>query len=153
MPKVQHSTKLRIVQLYREGWRPYAIRKQLADESQVLSKSSIQCIIDKHKSGHFTSINAIITKHVVFQKINDQDITTIDNAFSNDCNLSARDIQRLLLVKNNTEVSLSTVGKAIDAAGWVSTAPRYCQLIRDANKELGLNFAKTRFKIMKIFKM
>ncbi|CAC5386171.1 unnamed protein product [Mytilus coruscus] len=40
--------------------------------------------------------------------------------FSNDCNLSARDIQRLLLVKNNTEVSLSTVGKAIDAAGWVA---------------------------------
>ncbi|VDI21004.1 Hypothetical predicted protein [Mytilus galloprovincialis] len=54
----------------------------------------------------------------------------------------ARDIQRLLLVKNNTEVSLSSVRKAIDAASWVSTAPRYCQLKRDANKEARVKFCQ-----------
>lgn len=79
---------------------------------------------------------------MVFQKINDEDITTIDYAFSNNCNLSARDIQLLLLVKNNTEVSLSSVRKAIDAASWVSTAPRYCQLKRDANKEARVKFCQ-----------
>jgi hypothetical protein len=47
--------------------------------------------------------------------------------------MSSRDIQRVLQEKN-VNTSLTTVRKAIDAAGFVSTKPRYCQLIRDINK-------------------
>lgn len=62
---------------------------------------------------------------VVFQKINDLDLATFNNTFTNDCNFSSRDIQRILSEKNNTNVSLSTVRGAIDAAGWVSTSPAH----------------------------
>jgi hypothetical protein len=47
--------------------------------------------------------------------------------------MSSRDIQRVLQEKN-VNTSLTTVRKAIDAAGFVSTKPRYCQLIRHVNK-------------------
>jgi hypothetical protein len=46
--------------------------------------------------------------------------------------MSSRDIQRVLQEKN-VNTSLTTVRKAIDAAGFVSTKPRYCQLIRDVH--------------------
>lgn len=78
----------------------------------------------------------------MFKTITDNDLLTIDAPLSNDCNLSARGIQQLLSTHNGTNVSLNTVRKAIGAAGWVSTAPRYCQLIRDANKDARVQFCQ-----------
>ena len=47
--------------------------------------------------------------------------------------MSSKDVQRVLKEKN-VNAGLTTVRKAIDAAGFVSSKPRYCQLIRDVNK-------------------
>ena len=49
----------------------------------------------------------------------------------------------LLRLKENDpqlDVSLSTVKRARQELGWVSTTPRYCQLIREANKEKRLKW-------------
>jgi hypothetical protein len=47
-----------------------------------------------------------------------------------------------MLQEKNVNTSLTTVRKAIDAAGFVSTKPRYCQLIRDVNKAKRVDFCK-----------
>jgi uncharacterized protein YebE (UPF0316 family) len=54
-----------------------------------------------------------------------EDIETIQTVLGENCNMSSRDIQRVLQEKN-VNTSLTTVRKAIDAAGFVSTKPRYC---------------------------
>jgi len=55
--------------------------------------------------------------------------------------MSSRDVQRVLKEKN-VNAGLTTVRKAIDAAGFVSSKPRYCQLIRDVNKAKRIDFCK-----------
>lgn len=142
MPKIEHVSKLRVIQLYREGWRPYAIRRKLAEDREHVTKSSIQRIINDFKSGNFLFETTITVPQISFKTINNQDLKTIDAALSNDCNLSARELQSILAEQNGTHVSITTVRKAIDAAGWVATAPRYCQMIRDKNKEARLQFCK-----------
>ena len=47
--------------------------------------------------------------------------------------MSSRDVQRVLKEKN-VNAGLTIVRKAIDAAGYVSSKPHYCQLVRDINK-------------------
>ena len=51
----------------------------------------------------------------------------------------------LLRLKENDpqlDVSLSTVKRARQDLGWVSTMPRYCQLISEANKEKRLKWSE-----------
>ena len=47
--------------------------------------------------------------------------------------MSSKDVQRVLKEKN-VNAGLTTVRKAIDAAGFVSSRLHYCLFIRDVNK-------------------
>jgi hypothetical protein len=55
--------------------------------------------------------------------------------------MSSRDVQHVLK-ERNVNAGLTTVRKAIDVAGFVSSKPRYCQLIRDVNKAIRVDFCK-----------
>ena len=44
--------------------------------------------------------------------------------------------------RNGCNISMSTVRRVIDVAGFVATKPRYCQLIREPNKEARVAFCK-----------
>ena len=61
---------------------------------------------------------------------------------SND-ELTVRDLHYLLSENfSDLKVSQSSVKRSRQNLGWVSTVPRYCQLIREINKEKRLAFCK-----------
>ena len=67
------------------------------------------------------------TEHAIFI---DEELTSNDERISS--------ILKSLLIEQWPElhdVSLSTIKRVRKQLGWVSTTPRYCQLIREANKK------------------
>ena len=128
MPKVQHRDKLQIVRLYEEGWKHSSIRRIMAKENvDYYTYSNIRYVIDQHCLGNLSPVTTVSTKPPSFKKICQEDIATIQTVLGENCNMSSRDIQRVLQEKN-VNTSLTTVRKAIDAAGFVSTKPRYSEL-------------------------
>ena len=60
----------------------------------------------------------------------------IDQAMiENDEHTASQLLQKLKDAFPNLDLSLSTVRRARKDLGWVSSTPRYCQLIREVNKE------------------
>ena len=61
----------------------------------------------------------------------------IDTLMMNNDKLTATDFLKEIQVKfpNMQSLSLETVCRARSKLGWVSTTPKYCQLIRQINKE------------------
>ena len=77
------------------------------------------------------------------RKLSDDCYVLIDNLLSENNELTTRML--LLRLKENDQqldVSLSTVKRARQELGWVSTTPRYCQLIREENKEKRLKWSE-----------
>ena len=67
----------------------------------------------------------------------------MDNALTSNDELTTRQVRGLLVQEfPELSVSLSTVKRARYELGWVATKPKYCQLIRDANKEKRLAWCK-----------
>ena len=63
-------------------------------------------------------VTTVSTKPPSFNNIGEEDIETIQTVLAENCNMSSRDDQRVLKEKN-VNASLTTVRKAIDAAGFV----------------------------------
>ena len=57
--------------------------------------------------------------------------------------LTGRQMRELLHEKwPNLDVSISTIKQARQSIGWVSTRPKYCQLVRAVNMEKRLSWCK-----------
>ena len=68
------------------------------------------------------------------RKINDEMIAIIDDALSNDDELTARETQSILVERwPNLDVTLSTIKKIRNQIGWKYTRPHYCQMVRDVS--------------------
>ena len=77
------------------------------------------------------------------RELSDDCYVLIDNLLSENDELTTRML--LLRLKENDpqlNVSLSTVKRARQELRWVSTMPRYCQFIREANKEKRLKWSE-----------
>ena len=67
----------------------------------------------------------------------------IDDALISNDELSTRQLHTLLVQQfPDVKLSHSTLKRAKYELGWVITNPKYCQLIRDANKEKRLAWCK-----------
>ena len=51
----------------------------------------------------------------------------------------------------NLDVSISTTKRVRQNIGWVSTRPKYCQLVRAVNMEKRLNWCKQQISAKEIF--
>ncbi|KAK3106153.1 hypothetical protein FSP39_013781 [Pinctada imbricata] len=76
-----------------------------------------------------------------FQKLEEDDIVAIQDALSANCMQSSTDIQKHFQDRG-TNVSKSTIKRAIAAADWTHSKPRYCSMIRDVNKQKRVEFCK-----------
>ena len=141
MPKLQHDDHLKIISLFRDGWSPKAIQRKFNDEGQLAGWSTIKDVIKKYQRGDIGYSVPEEQPIPRFNKIYDDDIAVIQAAFSENCRQSSRDIMRRLACRG-TNASKSTVKKAIKAAGFTATKPRYCQMIRAPNKEKRVEFCK-----------
>ena len=60
-------------------------------------------------------------------------------------NLTARHLRNLLEDRwPDLKVSLSTIKRARRQLGWVATSPKYCQLVREANREKRVAWCRER---------
>ena len=67
----------------------------------------------------------------------------IDEVMAANDETTARQMKCLLEDKwPGLSVSLNVVKRARKDLGWVATRPKYCQLVRDANKEKGLAWSQ-----------
>ncbi|KAK3754658.1 hypothetical protein QZH41_003874 [Actinostola sp. cb2023] len=66
----------------------------------------------------------------------------IDRAYRENTELSANDLWVKLQKDSSIELGISTIKRARRSVGWVCTKPKYCQLVRDVNKEKRLTFCR-----------
>ena len=74
--------------------------------------------------------------------LNDEHEVFIDNALANNDELTSQKLKRLLVAKwpELQGISVSNIKRCRKQLGWIATRPRYCQLIREANKHKRLEW-------------
>ncbi|KAK6192104.1 hypothetical protein SNE40_003642 [Patella caerulea] len=139
--RIPHLDKLKIVELHKKDWKCSAIHRYLNQSNVNVSLSGVKYTVTAYIEGRFDNKCVLTEKTHHFNNLCSDDIVFIDNEFQQNPAQSARDIQKTLSA-HGTDTSISTVRRAIDFAGYTSTKPRYCQLIRDQNKEKRVEFCR-----------
>ena len=140
--KLSHNHKLQIIDLYSKGWRVFAIRNVLKRENICVTWAAIKNVIRQHEIGNFRAIQSVEESVSVFKGLSNKELGIIKELFDKDHTKSAREVQKVL-EQNGYKASISTIKKAIDAAGFCASKPRYCQMIRDTNKQKRVDFCAT----------
>ncbi|CAG2206429.1 unnamed protein product [Mytilus edulis] len=132
--------RLEIASLYRQNWKISAIVRYLSNQHGIdVNWSTVRNVILKYKSGDlFADPNSNFIK---FHKVTDGDISTVRSALAEQCTMTATDVRRELVSKGSV-LSKTTVQRIIHEAGYTASAPRYCQMIREANKVKRLTFCQ-----------
>ena len=130
--------KLRILVLYSNGHRAPKIAKILKEEGIRISRVSVWkfisryqqtgCVARKEGSGRRTKMNTQVMA-LVEEQMNSDDETT---AFQ----------LHKLLNERGIVISIWTVLRCRKSLGWTFRGSAYCQLIRVANKQARLDWAK-----------
>ena len=132
-------TKQRIVFYDAQNFKPPTIQKLLLEEeglittrqgiTKFLKNYRLTGAIDRcHGSGRPTKASVEV-REIVEQQMRLDDETT------------AIQLHRLLVSKGHT-ISLSTILRCRKSLGWTYRGSAYCQLIRDANKEKRVSWAR-----------
>jgi len=115
--------------LHSQGHSVRNIQTRLQEENVSISMQALYALLRKYKR-HYTYVD--LPRKAVPRKITHEMISKIDDLLSENDELTARQIRnRLKDQYPHLEVSLSTIKKARKEAGWTSTRPHYCQLIRE----------------------
>ena len=127
------ATRSRVVHLKAEGFTYKQIQKRLEDEGIRVSVKSLYQLVTKHRA---TMSVLDRTRGRAPKILQGEHYKFIDQALTDNDELTTRQLRTLLTEKFPTlTLSLSTVKRARRDLGWVVTSPKYCQLIRHANKE------------------
>ena len=131
--------KNRIIALRRKGKKIVEIRKELASEEIKVSRNSISHTIKRFdKTGnHFCKPKP--GKKSTFRK---DYLEFIDAEMEKNDELTSVNLQKLLLETFGVQYSISAIKKVRRKLGWVRTGSKYCQLIREANQIVRLEFAQ-----------
>ena len=134
------ETRARVVHLNQEGHSYKDIQKRLAEEGISVTVKTLYLLVTK-----FRQTNSVVDRPraAVPKILNEEHYREIDSALSENDELTSRQL-RALLTEKHPELSmlLSTVERARRELGWVVTAPKYCQLIREGNKAKRLEWCR-----------
>lgn len=144
MPRLTIEARKRVVALKERGYTVKEIIKRLEQEEVNVSRTALfkllrkyrehGCVADRPKAG-------------LPRKLKEEQYLYIDNAMADNDELTARQLRTLLEDRwPETKVSLTTIKRARRDLGWIATRPKYCQLIRDANKSKRLLWCKERLE-------
>ena len=109
------------------------IVRELESENVNVSWNAVKKVINQYIQGKFQPYEKVSETKPCFKVLRATDLNTIQSTLNKDCNTSASEL-KAKLQNEGSYVSLTTVKKAIDAAGFTASQPRYCQLIKDKNK-------------------
>ena len=130
---MSYEVRTRVVSLWKRGWPVSSIRSRLEDECIVVSKLAIYSLIAKYEK---TERVIDLPKAPRSKILSEEHYRFIDDTMAESKDLTARQLHTLFVEKYpGIEVSISTIKRARFELGWVSKRVRYCQLIREVNKE------------------
>ena len=138
MPTVSNYTRTRIESLYRQNLHPAEMFKLLKGEDLKVSFATVTRIIKKLKLTRSTKKGTSTGRP---RKLNAEARAFIEDQMRKDDETTSRTIQKKL-ARRGVVVHPSTVRRSRKQQGWTLQRTRYCQLIRDANKIKGLEFAQ-----------
>ena len=132
MPRLDLSTRRRVLALRQLGYSHRIIKERLAQEDIIVTTRSLQRLDKKfHDEGTFKDL----PRNKRSKKLSQPMIKFINDKLEEDDELTSTKL-RALLMQNwpDLNVSLTTVKRYRRKHGWVCTRPHYCQLIRHMNK-------------------
>lgn len=141
MPRLDVDTRGRVVLLRSRGYSVADIRRRLSEEKIVVSAASIYKLLKKAKElGSVVDRNRRHTPRILCT----EQLKFMDEALASDDELTARRLREMLEQKwPDLKVSLTTIKRARKYdLGWIRTRPKYCQLVRTANREKRLTWCK-----------
>ena len=121
------------MRLKKLGYTYRAIQRRLKEEGTAVSIKTLYLLMVKYNNTKTITDRPRAKRRKL---LNDEHYRVIDNALSENDELTTRQLYDVLLKKfPGLGASLSTVKRARWELGWVVSSPKYCQMIRDANKE------------------
>ena len=142
MPRISLESRRWAITLYQNGYKLQEIRSRFEEEDIFIS---YKCLWELIKKYHGTQRIADMPRAARTKKLQQEHYVFIDNTMAENDELTARKLMEMLLTEfPNLDMSLSTVKRAKLDLGWVSTKPRYCQLIREANRSKRLTWCEER---------
>ena len=140
MGRLTIETRQRVVMLWRSGWKIRDIHRRLREEGTSISETSLYLLVSKFaKTGLVRDIKRSPRPSILSQ----EHYEFIDSAMEKNDELTAYTLLNKLKEEYpDLHLSISTVRRARKDLGWVSTRPKYCQLIREANKEKRLQWCR-----------
>ena len=133
MPRMSLDTRRRVILLKDQGFSVSRIITRLKQEQVLVSRQALYDLFKKHQE---TGCLADLPKRTRTRKITDEMLTIIDEALSNNDELTAREIRSILMERwPDLEVTLPTIKRIRKQIGWKCTRPHYCQLLRDVRKK------------------
>lgn len=134
------QTRARVIRLKEEGYTYKRIRERLLEEGTSVSVKSLYLLVAKYKR----TKSVLDRPRAAIPKIlRDEHYREIDKALSENDEMTSRQLRTMLIRKwPNLSMSISTVERARRELGWVVTTPKYCQLIREQNKQKRLEWCQ-----------
>ena len=131
MPRMDISTRRRVIALRSSGYSVAEIRKRLSKENVLVSSQALFNLIRKHRQ---TGKLLDLTRRSRPRKLTQAMVNKLNEALSDNDELTARQARNLLTEKwPGLRVSLPTIKRIRKELGWVCTKPHYCQLLRDVS--------------------
>ena len=146
MPRLNVSTPGRIIALRSKGYSVAEIRARLLEESTPVSLVSIYKLLRKYKcTGTVVDRRRKPSTPKILQS---EHLRFLDEALDQDDELTARMLRDLLEERwPEVKVSISTIKRVRKYdLGWIRTRPKYCQLVRVANREKRLAWCFERIQ-------
>lgn len=142
---VDNKVKYSIVDLHRKGLSTGAIRRVLSHENEPLSWSTINCYVQKCKTGSVgeildnVSLDDNIAPEFNFHTLNSADVLSVHQNLKSDPIQTSRVVQNFL-PDRVINASKSTVKRVISVAGVTYSTIRYSHMVRNANQQKRLDF-------------
>ena len=132
MPRLDISTRRRVIVLHQAGYSILKIRKRLNQENISISLQALFSLVKKYKE---TGKLKDMPRETRPRKLTEGMMAVLNQALLEDDELTARRARSLLQEKwPSLQVSLPTIKRVRRELGWVCTRPHYCQLLRDVRR-------------------
>ena len=133
MPRLSLESRRKCLVLYTNGFSIRDIHARLEEEGIFVSKKTLYRLLKKYREHHtYTDLRRADRKTVLTV----EQVRFIDREMELNDEYSARKLHERLLERwPDLNVSITTIKRMKRKLGWVATRPKYCQVIRDANKQ------------------
>ena len=139
--RISFQAKIRIIVLLQQDFNlPYvAVAERLCTEGHCVTRQTVSNVWNR-----YLRTGSIATKFLggAKTKLTGTMSDYINKCYRKDDELSARDLQAQITSKFGASLSLSTIKRVRARLGWIKSGPRYCQLVRAANRRKRVMFAR-----------